>query len=209
VFKVCVAHVAHIARQTHSTVKVLLGLSLGYVTPPLTHVQYVSGAPPLPLSTITSMLADNADVGCYRLRVRVGAVAPREAVLVCRPSVEDATLHHIEEYSMFLNGTWINTSGQPFNSAAASSVRWAYTIELAFYDKSAAFPAILCSNDACSFFNGCVPCDLVQNQASALKLQSKIDALLVEGSWLHVKVVKYVDVNGQSRFRIFDTALQF
>lgn len=155
------------------------------------------------------MLADNADVGCYRLRVRVGAVAPSEAVLVCRPSVEYATLHRIEEYSMFHNGTWINTSGQPFDSAAASSAQWAYTIELAFYDESASFPAILCSNDACSFFNGCVPCDLVQNQASARKLQSKIDALLVEGSWLHVKVVKYVDVNGQSRFRIFDTALQF
>jgi hypothetical protein len=63
--------------------------------------------------------------------------------------------------------------------------------------------------DARSFFNGCVPGDLAQDPASARKLQGKIDALLAEGSWLYVKVVKYVDFNGQSRFRIFDTALQF
>jgi hypothetical protein len=155
------------------------------------------------------MLADKAEAGKYRLRVRVGAVAPSEAVLVCRPSVEDATNHHVEEYSTFHNGMWLGASGQPLDSAAASSARWAYTFELAFYDENAAFPAILCSNDARTFFNGCVPGDLAHDPASARKLQGKIDALLAEGSWLYVKVVKYVDFNGQTRFRIFDTALQF
>ena len=42
-----------------------------------------------------------------------------------------------------------------------------------------------------------------------MKLQIKIEALLSEGAWLYVKVAKYVDFNGQTRFRVFDTALQF
>ena len=185
------------------------GLPLGYVSPPLTHVQDASGAPPPPLSTVKSMLADKAEAGKYRLRVRAGAVAPREAVLVCRPSVEDLTNHNVEEFSTFHNGAWIGASGQPLDSATASIARWAYTVEIAFYDETAAFPAILCSNDARTFFNGCVPGDLSQDPASARKLQIKIEALLSEGAWLYVKVAKYVDFNGQTRFRVFDTALQF
>ena len=191
------------------TLTCLAGLSLGYVTPPLTHVQDATGAPPPPLSTIKSMLADKAEAGKYRLRVRAGAVAPCEAVLVCRPSVEDLTNHNFEEYSTFRSGRWIGANGQPLDSATASIARWEYTVEVAFYDESAAFPAILCSNDARTFFNGCVPGDLSQDPASAHKLQLKIDALLAEGAWLYVKVAKYTDFNGQTRFRIFDTALQF
>ena len=155
------------------------------------------------------MLVDKAEAGKYRLRVRIGAVAPREAVLICRPSVEDLTNHHVEEYSTFHHGLWIGSSGQPLDSATASVARWAYTVELALYDETAAFPAILCSNDARTFFNGCVPGDLSQDPASARKLQVKVDALLAVGAWMYVKVAKYVDFNGQTRFRIFDTALQF
>ena len=139
------------------------------------------------------------------MRVRAGALAPHEAVLACRPSVEDSTNHNVEEYSTFHNGRWIGASGQPLDAAA----RWAYTVELALFDDTAAFPAILCSNDARTFFNGCVPGDLSQDPASARKLQVKMEALLAEGAWMYVKVAKFVDVNGQTRFRIFDTALHF
>ena len=187
----------------------LTGLSLGYVTSPLTHVQDALGAPLPPLSTVKSMLADKAEAGKYRLRVRAGAVAPHEAVLVCRPSVEDSTNHIVEEYSTFHNGTWIGASGQPLDAAAAAVARWAYTVELALYDDTAAFPAILCSNDARTFFNGCVPGDISQDPASARKLQVKMDALLAESAWMYVKIAKFVDFNGQTRFRIFDTALHF
>ena len=41
------------------------GLSLGYATPPLTHVQDAPGAPLPPLATVKSMLVDKAEAGKY------------------------------------------------------------------------------------------------------------------------------------------------
>ena len=136
------------------------------------------------MSTVKTMLTDNADSGEYCIRVRAACVEPVEAVFACRPCTDE------EECWSFHNGKWTsNSGGHTIDVISAAAVRWSYTVSIVMKDDTAACLATLCGENARAFFQDCVPADLSQDPASARKLQTKIDAIRTS-SCLLVKIAK-------------------